>query len=85
MKIVHIYETKNAKKIEGCVINQIKELRYKKRKDFYQIDIYTLKKIIKDCDDITLKFKKKIDDNKKNSQYGGNPENLYLYIHKILY
>ena len=30
-----IYETKNAKKVETCVLGQIKELRYRKRKDFY--------------------------------------------------
>ena len=40
-----IYETKNAKKIEACVLAQIKELRYKKRKDFYEINIDILKKI----------------------------------------
>ena len=46
MKVILIYETKNAIKIEKCVIAQIKELRYKKRKDF-----------IKDCDELTLKYK----------------------------
>ena len=47
MKIVKIYETKDAGKVEKCVINQIKELRYKKRKDFYQINLNLLTKIIK--------------------------------------
>ena len=76
MEIVFVYETKDAKKIESCVISQIKEHRYKKRKDFYQIDINILKKLIKACDTLTLTFKKKI----KESQDGGS-SNLYLYIH----
>jgi phage anti-repressor protein len=59
MEIVMIYETKNIDKIEVCVITQIKELRYKKRKDFYQININLLKKIISECESLTLKYKKK--------------------------
>ena len=85
MKIMLIYETKNAKKIETCVMSQIKELRYKKRKDFYEMNLKLLKNIIKDCADLTLKYKKKINNNiKKNNQNGGTnmDDNLYLYIHK---
>ena len=86
MKVILIYETKNAKKIETCVLAQIKELRYKKRKDFYEMNLKLLKNIIKDCADLTLKYKKSIHNNvKKNNQDGGtdtNINNLYLYIHK---
>ena len=32
MKIVKIYETKDVEKIKKYVINQIKELRYKKKR-----------------------------------------------------
>ena len=39
-------ETKDSKKVQDCVIAQIKPLRYKKRKDFYEIDINVLKNII---------------------------------------
>jgi len=63
MIVVKIYETKNIEKVENCVIGQIKELRYKKRKDFYQIDLKSLTKIIKDCKELTLKHKKKISEN----------------------
>jgi uncharacterized membrane protein len=83
MKVVYIYETKNAKNIEDCVIAQIKKLRYKKRKDFYEIKSNLLKDIICDCNDLTLKFKRRIDNNLKHNQIGGTePENLYLYINK---
>lgn len=78
MEVVYIYETKDAKKIEDCVIAQIKEYRYKKRKDFFQIDVNLLKTLIKKCNNLTLSFKKKID---TETQKGG-ANNLYLYIHK---
>jgi phage anti-repressor protein len=67
MKVVKIYETKNIEKVESCVIGQIKELRYKKRKDFYQIDLKLLTKLIKDCKNLTLKYK-----NTVNNSYDNN-------------
>jgi len=93
MKIIKIYETKDAKKIEKCVINQIKELRYKKRKDFYQIDLNLLTKLIKDCGNLTLKYKNSIVTNlkinsKKTSKTNskkinaGTQANYYLYLKK---
>ena len=87
MEVIMIYETKDIAKIEACVINQIKELRYKKRKDFYEININLLKKLIVDCENLTLKYKKSINKNKKNNESnldkkGGNIENLYIYIKK---
>jgi len=84
MEIVIIYETKDIEKIETCDITQIKELRYKKRKYFYQININLLKKIISECESLTLKYKKRINKNKNDDQQGGGDiENLYMYIEKI--
>jgi phage anti-repressor protein len=77
MEVMYIYETKDSKKIQDCVIAQIKPLRYKKRKDFYEIDINVLKKIINDCIELTLKYKKSL--TKNNKQDGGTMK-LYLYI-----
>ena len=94
MKIIKIYETKNIESVEKCVISQIKPLRYKKRKDFYQIDLKILIKIIKDCKNLTLKHKASISNNlKKNSKKtsksnskkslnGGNQTNYYMFIQK---
>ena len=84
MKVLLIYKIKNAMKIEKCVIAQIKELRYKKRKDFYEMDLKLLKSIIKDCDELTLKYKKRINKNIINTNQIGGEENdkLYLYIKK---
>ena len=85
MKVVYIYETKNIKAVEACVLAQIKMCRYKKRKDFYEIDKTILKDLIKDCMDFTLKYKKKINTKKNKEQKGGNhieKQNTYLYIYK---
>lgn len=60
MLVLFIFETKNTQQIEDCVISQIKQFRYKKRKDFYQIDINIIKHIINSCNQLTLKFKQKI-------------------------
>ena len=83
MRVAMIYETDDAKKIEGCVIAQVKELRYKKRKDFYQIDLKMLKAIVKDCKDLTLRYKRRIQKSvtQNSKQSGGQPvDNIYLYI-----
>ena len=78
MEVIYVYETKDSKKIEDCVISQIKPLRYKKRKDFYEIDINILKNIISSCKNLTLKYKKKI--NNKILDGGANI-NMYMFIH----
>jgi phage anti-repressor protein/uncharacterized Fe-S cluster protein YjdI len=78
MEIVLIYETKCATEVEDCVIAQIKKYRYRKRKDFYEVNIDIIKEIINTCDKMALKYKKKIEKSKK--QDGGSTNNLYLYI-----
>ena len=84
MQILFIFETKNTQQIEDCVISQIKQFRYKKRKDFFQIDINIIKQLINSCNQLTLKFKHKINKstNNSNKQNGGNSDNIFLYIHK---
>lgn len=83
MEVLFIFETKNTEQIESCVISQIKQHRYKKRKDFYQINIDIIKEIISSCNQLTLKFKKKINKSTKNISGGGiNENNIFLYIHK---
>ena len=77
MEVMYIYETKDSKKIQDCVIVQIKQHRYKKRKDFYEIDINVLKNIINDCSELTQKYKKSL--TRIQKQEGGTSK-LYLYI-----
>jgi hypothetical protein len=80
MEVLYIYETKDSKKIQDCVIAQIKTLRYKKRKDFYEINLNLLKKIIYECSSLTLKYKKSINKSLKLQDGGDNNKNLFLFI-----
>ena len=59
----------------------------KKRKDFYQINIDIIKEVIKSCNQLTLKFKKKINKSTKKISGGAtttnnNNDNIFLYIQK---
>lgn len=98
MQVLFIFETKNTQQIEDCVISQIKQFRYKKRKDFYQININIIKQLINSCNQLTLKFKHKINKsnisnniinidntnnkNNINNKIGGESDNIFIYIHK---
>jgi hypothetical protein len=80
MEVLYIYETKDSKKIQDCVIAQIKTLRYRKRKDFYEIDLNLLKKLISECSSLTLKYKKSVNKTLKFQNGGNNNQNLFLFI-----
>ena len=82
MKVLFIFETKNIQQIEDCVISQIKQYRYKKRKDFYQINIDIIKQLIDSCNQLTLKFKHKINKSTYIKKGGSDTQNIYIYIHK---
>jgi hypothetical protein len=83
MEILFIFETKNIQQIEDCVISQIKQFRYKKRKDFFQININIIKQLINSCNELTLKFKKKINKfSNKSEKIGGNADNIFIYLEK---
>jgi len=62
MEIVLIYETNNIDEVENCLKSILKSIlkskQYRKRKEFYEIDIDVLKELVKDCEKITLKVKK---------------------------
>jgi phage anti-repressor protein len=66
--IVHIYETDHIDEVEKCLKNILITKQYKKRKEFYEIDLDTLKELIKTCNDLSLKVRQS---NKKINQYGG--------------
>ena len=48
----HIYE------VEKCLKNILTTKQYRKRKEFYQIDLDVLKELIKKCDKMSLKVRK---------------------------
>ena len=66
--IVHIYETNYIDEVEKCLKNILSVKQYRKRKEFYQIDLDILKELIKTCDKMSLKVRI---NNKKIKQEGG--------------
>ncbi len=68
VNIVHVYETDYIDEVEKCLKNVLSSKQYKKRKEFYQIDIDTLKELINTCDKMSLKVRK---NNKNIKQTGG--------------
>jgi phage anti-repressor protein len=56
--IVHIYETKYIDEVEKCLKNVLSTRQYRKRKEFYQIDLDVLKELIKSCDKMSLTVRK---------------------------
>ena len=57
VNVAFIYETKNVDTVEKCLKAILESKQYRKRKEFYQIDLDVLKELIKTCDELTLKVK----------------------------
>ena len=66
--VVHIYPTKYIDEVEKCLKNILSTRQYRKRKEFYQIDLDVLKELISSCDSMSLKVRKS---NKNIRQDGG--------------
>lgn len=77
VKVKHVYETNNIDAVEGCLKSMLKQYQYKKRKEFYQVDLDVIKQLLKGCDNLTLirksRIKKEVD-----KQLGG----YFIYLRK---
>jgi len=58
LDIVYVYETEMIEKVENCLKGLLKDKGYRKRKEFYEIDINILKQLIKTCDCMSLIIRK---------------------------
>jgi phage anti-repressor protein len=76
MEIIMIYETQNIDEVESCLKSILKSKQYRKRKEFYEIDLDVLKELIDGCEKLSLKVKKKPN---KMKQKGG----FFLMIDKF--
>jgi phage anti-repressor protein len=76
--IVHIYETNYIDEVEKCLKNVLSTKQYRKRKEFYQIDLDVLKELIQTCDKMSLKVRKS---NKNIKQKGG----YFIMFDKLLF
>jgi phage anti-repressor protein len=85
VEVKHVYKTNDVKGVERCLKAVLKEKQYRKRKEFYEIDLDALKDIISKCGDvISLVKKTKIS---KTVSGGGGANNddgkYYIYLHKF--
>lgn len=77
IKVKFIYETDDINSVETCLKGVLKNSEYKKNKEFYQIKLDDLKKLIKECDDLRLKAKYSTTRSRKDSE-----KNHFIYIEK---
>jgi len=59
LDIVFVYETDYINDVEACLKDLLKERAYRRRKEFYEIDIELLKELIKNCDCMNMVVRKK--------------------------
>lgn len=71
INVIFIFETNDIDGVEKCLKLALKTKQYRKRKEFYQVDLNLLKELMKDCDNLMLKGKSKSNKNIKG-------ENMYL-------
>lgn len=66
--VIFIFETNDIDGVEKCLKLSLKTKQYRKRKEFYEVDLNLLKDLMKDCENLLLKGKKK----SINKMKGGN-------------
>ena len=79
VEVKHIYKTSDVKGVERCLKAVLREKQYRKKKEFFQIDLDSLKAIIDKCGDALSLVKKS-----RITNGGGNTSksNYYIYLHK---
>lgn len=79
VEVKHIYKTSDVKGVERCLRSVLRERQYRKKKEFYQIDLDSLKDLIETCGHALLLVKKA----KPIKSGGGKQEgNYYIYLDK---
>ena len=83
VEVKHVYKTSDVKGVERCLKAVLKEKQYRKRKEFYQVDLQVIKDVISKCGDaLSLVKKTRI----YKSVGGSNNEDgkyyIYIYIRK---
>ena len=84
VEVKHVYKTNDVKGVERCLKAVLKEKQYRKRKEFYEIDLDALKEIISKCGDV-ISLVKKTKISKTVSGGGANNDDgkYYIYLHKF--
>lgn len=75
IKVVKVYKTTDIDNVEQCLKQYLKQKQFKKYKEFYQVDIDDISKLLKICNNATLSAKKVLS---KSEQKGG----YFIYLEK---
>ena len=59
VEIAFIFDTKNIDEVEACLKVLLKSKQYRKRKEFYEVDINIIKDLLEGCEKLSLKAKNK--------------------------
>jgi phage anti-repressor protein/predicted GIY-YIG superfamily endonuclease len=78
VKVEYVYNTNDVKGVERCLKAILRERQYRKRKEFYQIDIDDLKEIIDNCGNSLSLLKKTR--TAKSSMSGGGSNNYFVML-----
>lgn len=79
VEVVFIYETDDIDGVEKCLKLALKNKQYRKRKEFYQVDLELIKQLTVDCDNLLLKATgNNFTHNSNKSKYN----NVVLFIDK---
>ena len=78
IKVEYMYKTNDVKGVERCLKTILRERQYRKRKEFYQIELDDLKKIIDNCGDSISLLKKPR--TTKSSMSGGGENNYFVML-----
>ena len=62
LDIAYVYNTDMINEVENCIKSLLKDKAYRKRKEFYEVDIDILKQLIKNCECMSLSIRKKTKD-----------------------
>ena len=68
VEIILVFETHDIDSVEKCLKLALKGKQYRKRKEFYEVELDLIKELLEDCDNLMLKAKNKP---KKFAQSGG--------------
>ena len=75
IKVVKVYKTTDIDNVEQCLKQYLKQKQFKKYKEFYQVDIDDISKLLKICNNATLSAKKVLS---KSEQKGG----YFIYLER---
>lgn len=81
VKVEYVYKTSDVKGVERCLKSVLVERQYRKKKEFYQIELEDLKKIIDNCGESFMLLKKSRVSKSLKQSGGAVDKNYFVYLH----